>query len=61
MYLIKYQYIASKEIIDEWFFFTDYITKKIRVEESKIVDTEEEVKNFNDSLENWSIISITKI
>lgn len=61
MYLIKYQFIKKETSREEWFFFTDYVTKNRIYEWSKIVDTEEEVKQFNDSLENWNIISITKI
>lgn len=60
MYLIKYQFITEKTSREEWFFFTDYYTKRIINEWSKIVDTEEEVKNFNNTLTNWNIISVTK-
>ena len=61
MYLIKYHIQVKKTIRDEWFFFTDYITKTILREDSTILDTEEEVKSFSERLKDGSIISITKI
>lgn len=61
MYLICYQIPVTKTVRQEWYFFTDYITQTRMIEKSKIVSTEKEAMEFNSSLEEWNIISITII